>query len=149
MVDVTRSGLINAYATDAPACAPASSPRFHHDNANSGDYRPGEMTLAKIMAGIGNFYETSTYVVPTAGSVIAQAVIQAAGSVTVNATQKIDNSVIRPNATDIKDAEVVSAAFTRALKATRPCGTLVQVAALAGDKFKVEIEADAIIGSGQ
>ncbi|MBX7276961.1 filamentous hemagglutinin N-terminal domain-containing protein [Pseudomonas sp. ERGC3:01] len=73
-----------------------------YNNPNSGDYRPGEMTLAKIMAGIGNFYETSTYVVPTAGSVIAQAVIQAAGSVTVNATQKIDNSVIRPNATDIK-----------------------------------------------
>ena len=56
---------------------------------------------------------------------------------------------VRMFVVDIKDAEVVSAAFTRALKATRPCGTLVQVAALAGDKFKVEIEADAIIGSGQ
>ena len=39
VVNVTRSGLINAYTTDAQACAPASSPRFHHDNANSGDYR--------------------------------------------------------------------------------------------------------------
>ncbi len=36
---MTRSGLINAYATDATACSPSSSPRFHHDNANSGDYR--------------------------------------------------------------------------------------------------------------
>lgn len=56
---------------------------------------------------------------------------------------------VRMFVTDVKDAEVVSAAFTRALKATRPCGALVQVAALAGEKFKVEIEADAIIGSGQ
>ena len=35
---MTRSGYINAYGTDAPACSPSSSPRFHHDNANSGDY---------------------------------------------------------------------------------------------------------------
>jgi enamine deaminase RidA (YjgF/YER057c/UK114 family) len=56
---------------------------------------------------------------------------------------------VRMFVVDIKDAEVVSAAFTRALKATRPCGTLVQVAALAGPNFRVEIEADAIIGSGQ
>ncbi|MGI9019278.1 MAG: calcium-binding protein, partial [Solirubrobacterales bacterium] len=39
VVNLTRSGEVNAYATDAQACAPASSPRFHHDNANSGDYR--------------------------------------------------------------------------------------------------------------
>jgi hypothetical protein len=39
VVNLTRSGQINAYATDAAACAPSSSPRFHHDNANSGDYR--------------------------------------------------------------------------------------------------------------
>jgi Ca2+-binding RTX toxin-like protein len=35
---MTRSGYINAYETDAPACSPASWPRFHHDNANSGDF---------------------------------------------------------------------------------------------------------------
>ncbi|WP_078742815.1 two-partner secretion domain-containing protein [Pseudomonas fluorescens] len=72
-----------------------------YNNPNSGDYRPGQLSMADVMAGIGNFYESSSYVVPTAGSVIAQAVIQAAGLVTVNATSKIDNSVIRPNATDI------------------------------------------------
>ncbi|WP_272902575.1 filamentous hemagglutinin N-terminal domain-containing protein [Pseudomonas sp. ADAK18] len=72
-----------------------------YNNPNSADYRPGEMTIAKLRDGIGNFYEDSSYVVPTAGSVIAPAVIQAAGSVTVNATQEINNSVIRPNATDI------------------------------------------------
>jgi hypothetical protein len=39
VINLTRSGYINAYGTDAGACAPASSPRFHHDNANSGDFR--------------------------------------------------------------------------------------------------------------
>jgi hypothetical protein len=34
----TRSGYINAYRTAAPACSPSAWPRFHHDNANSGDY---------------------------------------------------------------------------------------------------------------
>jgi hypothetical protein len=53
VVNVTRSGWINAYAGDTQACAPASSPRFHHDNANSGDYRrdavlPGRPTAAKV-----------------------------------------------------------------------------------------------------
>ena len=49
VVAITRSGYIHAYRTDAPACSPSSSPRFHHDNANSGDYSrdailPGEPT---------------------------------------------------------------------------------------------------------
>jgi hypothetical protein len=35
---VTRRGTILAYRTDAPACSPSSSPRFHHDNDNSGDF---------------------------------------------------------------------------------------------------------------
>ncbi len=38
VVAITRSGYIHAYRTDAQACTPSSSPRFHHDNANSGDY---------------------------------------------------------------------------------------------------------------
>jgi len=37
-VAMTRSGLIHAYRTTAPACSPSSWPRFHHDNANSGDF---------------------------------------------------------------------------------------------------------------
>jgi enamine deaminase RidA (YjgF/YER057c/UK114 family) len=56
---------------------------------------------------------------------------------------------IRMFVTDIADAMTVSAAFSRALKATRPTGTLVAVSALADPRWKVEIEADAIIGSGQ
>jgi hypothetical protein len=53
IVGLTRSGYINAYETDAPACSPSSWPRFHHDNANSGDFErdatlPGKPTaLAK------------------------------------------------------------------------------------------------------
>jgi hypothetical protein len=38
VVGITRSGYIHAYRTDAASCTPSSSPRFHHDNANSGDY---------------------------------------------------------------------------------------------------------------
>ncbi len=60
VVNLTRSGYINAYATDASACAPASSPRFHHDNANSGDSRrdavlPGRPTEAEISGGLFAF----------------------------------------------------------------------------------------------
>ncbi|MGH2953290.1 MAG: S8 family serine peptidase, partial [Solirubrobacterales bacterium] len=39
VVGLTRSGYVNVYGTEVSPCAPASSPRFHHDNANSGDYR--------------------------------------------------------------------------------------------------------------
>ncbi len=38
VIGVTRSGYVHAYGTGAQACTPSSSPRFHHDNANSGDY---------------------------------------------------------------------------------------------------------------
>jgi Ca2+-binding RTX toxin-like protein len=54
VVALTRSGYVNAYETGADACSPSSWPRFHHDNANSGDYRrdavlpgkPGNPTAA-------------------------------------------------------------------------------------------------------
>ena len=38
LVGLTRTGTLLAYDTDAPSCSPGSWPRFHHDNANSGDY---------------------------------------------------------------------------------------------------------------
>jgi hypothetical protein len=38
VVSVTRSGVLSVFRTSAGACSPSSSPRFHHDNANSGDY---------------------------------------------------------------------------------------------------------------
>jgi hypothetical protein len=50
---LTRSGSLFAYETDAPACSPGSWPRFHHDPANSGDYRrdavsPGRPSSPKL-----------------------------------------------------------------------------------------------------
>ena len=56
IVSVTRSGLLFAYETEAPACSPGSWPRFHHDNANSGDYRrdaiaPGKPERLAVAAG--------------------------------------------------------------------------------------------------
>ncbi len=56
---------------------------------------------------------------------------------------------VRMFVTDIADAEAVTAAFTRAVGHARPTGTLVAVSALAAPMFKVEIEAEAVIGSGQ
>jgi hypothetical protein len=38
VVSITRSGTLALYSTPAAACSPSSSPRFHHDDWNSGDY---------------------------------------------------------------------------------------------------------------
>lgn len=51
--------------------------------------------------------------------------------------------------TDISYADEVTAAFTRALAHARPTGTLVAISALYDPRWKVEIEAEAVIGSGQ
>ena len=56
---------------------------------------------------------------------------------------------IRMFVTDMADADAASAAFSRALKATRPAATLVAIAGLYDPRWKIEIEADAVIGSGQ
>ena len=55
IVSITRSGVLSVYRTTASACSPSSSPRFHHDDANSGDYTrdavpPGVPTLVTGMA---------------------------------------------------------------------------------------------------
>jgi enamine deaminase RidA (YjgF/YER057c/UK114 family) len=55
---------------------------------------------------------------------------------------------VRMFVTDIKDADAASAAFARALKPTRPAATLVAIAGLYDPRWKIEIEADAVIGSG-
>ncbi len=51
--------------------------------------------------------------------------------------------------TDIKDADAVTAAFSQALGHARPTGTLVAISALYNAEWKCEIEAEAVIGSGQ
>ena len=53
---------------------------------------------------------------------------------------------VRMFATDIKDADAITAAFTRALGHVRPTGTLVAIAALYHPSWKVEIEAEAVMG---
>ncbi len=80
--------------------------QFNRSNdPSSSDYKPGAYTFDQFVekTRFSDTFFTSPidYTVPTSGSVIAQAVIQAAGSVTVNATKEINNSVIRPNATNI------------------------------------------------
>lgn len=56
---------------------------------------------------------------------------------------------VRMFVTDIADAMAVTNAFTAACGHARPTGTLVAVSALANPAFKVEIEAEAIVGAGQ
>jgi hypothetical protein len=56
VVNLTRLGGVFVYDTAAPVCSPSSSPRFHHDQANSGDYArdavaPGKPTDVKLTAG--------------------------------------------------------------------------------------------------
>jgi hypothetical protein len=56
VVAITRSGTLLAYRTSAPACSPSSWPRFHHDEANSGDLRrdatpPGRPTALRRVGG--------------------------------------------------------------------------------------------------
>ncbi len=55
LVSITRSGALSVYRTPAAACSPSSSPRFHHDIANSGDYTrdavaPGRPMDARVRA---------------------------------------------------------------------------------------------------
>jgi Ca2+-binding RTX toxin-like protein len=55
VIGLTRSGYINAYTTAAPACSPSAWPRFHHDNANSGDaQRDATLPGAPFSASVGN-----------------------------------------------------------------------------------------------
>ena len=53
---------------------------------------------------------------------------------------------VRMFVTQIADADAVTAAFTRALGHVRPTGTLVAIAALYRPEWKVEIEAEAVVG---
>jgi hypothetical protein len=53
VIGLTRSGYLFAYDTPAGPCTSSSWPRFHHDNANSGDYRrdaslPGKPTNESV-----------------------------------------------------------------------------------------------------
>jgi hypothetical protein len=59
-VNLTRLGGVFVYDTSAPVCSPSSSPRFHHDPANSGDSArdaipPGKPAGARLTAGALTF----------------------------------------------------------------------------------------------
>jgi hypothetical protein len=54
VIQLTRAGTVFAYDTPAPACPLGSWPRFHHDNASSGDFgrdavSPGKPTGAQVL----------------------------------------------------------------------------------------------------
>ncbi len=51
VVSITRSGVVSVYRTPASACSPSSSPRFHHDLANSGDYTRDAIPPGRPMNG--------------------------------------------------------------------------------------------------
>ena len=60
VVSITRSGSLSVYSTPAPACSPSSWPRYHHDDANSGDYTrdavtPGRPFHASVTRGVLSF----------------------------------------------------------------------------------------------
>jgi hypothetical protein len=60
VVSITRSGTLSVYGTPASACSPSSSPRFHHDNWNSGDYTtdavaPGRPFEVQLHRGLMSF----------------------------------------------------------------------------------------------
>src|SRR5204862_2287347 len=53
-LQLTRAGTLFAFDTPAPACPLGSWPRFHHDNASSGDFSrdavsPGRPTNAQVI----------------------------------------------------------------------------------------------------
>jgi hypothetical protein len=62
VVAVTRSGSVLAYNTDAPSCSAGSWPRFHHDNASSGDMRRDAVSPGKLSANIAGSNVTFTAV---------------------------------------------------------------------------------------
>jgi hypothetical protein len=60
VVSITRSGTLAVYRTPAPACSANSSPRFHHDNWNTGNYEtdaldPGRPFGTGVRRGVLSF----------------------------------------------------------------------------------------------
>jgi hypothetical protein len=60
VIELTRAGTLFAFDTPAPACPVGSWPRFHHDNASSGDFSrdaiaPGAVTDAKVVGNALSF----------------------------------------------------------------------------------------------
>jgi hypothetical protein len=108
VVELTRAGALFAYDTPGAACPLGSWPRFHHDNASSGDFSrdavaPGAITEAKVLGsaltfkapgddllcGTVDHYEVVTSDVPIRGSDFGEAAQPKADIVAPGATQTI------------------------------------------------------------
>ena len=93
--------------------------------------------------------EADGSVSPDAGRQADRCFEQILGHITQLGGHSGDVVRVRMFVTDIADADAVTSAFTRAVAHARPAGTLVAISALYSPAWKCEIEAEAIIGSGQ
>jgi hypothetical protein len=112
VVTLTRSGVLSAYTTAAGACTASSWPKFHHDNANSGDYnrdatlpgKPYDLALDPsspafswkspgddLLCGTADHYEVATSNTPIDGANFssAQQVSGAPAPATAGTTQSM------------------------------------------------------------
>lgn len=72
-----------------------------YNDPNSPDYDPGRLTRQQVFESAGypgGFFNITTSEVAVSGTPAASAVIQAAGDVTINASQSFDNSVVKRDA---------------------------------------------------
>jgi hypothetical protein len=110
VIELSRAGTLFAFDTPAPACPAGSWPRFHHDNASSGDFSrdavsPGAIGGAKLrgkaltftapgddlLCGTVNHYEAVTSDAPIKGSGFARAKpLKPASLSSAGASQKLD-----------------------------------------------------------
>jgi hypothetical protein len=108
VIQLTRAGPLFAYDTPAPACPLGSWPRFHHDNASSGDFSrdavsPGKPTVALVvgnqlgfkapgddlLCGQVNHYEVVTTDTPPTAADFANPALKPAATAAPGATQSI------------------------------------------------------------
>lgn len=76
-----------------------------YNNPASASYAPESMSRDQVIASApsGSYYQTSSYVVPVSGNVVASAIVQAGGAVNITASQELNNSVLRSNTAYVGD----------------------------------------------
>ncbi|WP_417663510.1 hemagglutinin repeat-containing protein [Pseudomonas sp.] len=71
----------------------------HYNDPTSADYQPGKLSVADVLAVTSQddreFFNITSYTVPTSGAVVASAIVQAGGAVNITAAERFDNSVVR------------------------------------------------------
>ena len=126
-----------------PRIAPLSP--FEEQAGFTRAIRVGERIIVSGTVGV----EEDGSVSPEAGRQAERCFEMILGYVAELGGQSGDMVRVRMFVTDIKDADAVTAAFSRALRHARPTGTLVAISALYDPAWKCEIEAEAVIGAGQ